>query len=173
MRHTTLTDFRSHIAQHLDAVENDRVELVVTRQNHEPCVVLPLLAELEGLRETLHLLASRATRGTSLSPSPNLKRARPAEAADEAVKLVFTPQAWADYLYWQEADAGVLARQRTHKGCVALPLSGSRASRSLWRAISGVFGRDALRASTGWSIAFPAVSDAQALEIVACRYHYD
>lgn len=59
MRHTTLTDFRSHIAQHLDAVENDRVELIVTRQNHEPCVVLPL-AELEGLRETIHLLSSRA-----------------------------------------------------------------------------------------------------------------
>jgi antitoxin YefM len=59
MRHTTLTDFRGNIARHLDEVENDRVELIVTRQNHEPCVVMPL-AELEGLRETLHLLASRA-----------------------------------------------------------------------------------------------------------------
>jgi antitoxin YefM len=60
MRHTSLTDFRANIARHLDAVENDRVELIVTRQNHEPCVVMPL-AELEGLRETLHLLGSRAS----------------------------------------------------------------------------------------------------------------
>ncbi len=44
---------------HFDKVEQDRTELVVTRQNHEPVVVLPL-AELEGLRETLHLLSTPA-----------------------------------------------------------------------------------------------------------------
>lgn len=57
MAHATLTDFRSNIARYFDQIEADRTELVVTRQNHEPCVVLPL-AELEGLRETLYLLGS-------------------------------------------------------------------------------------------------------------------
>ena len=57
--HTTLSDFRANIARFLDQVEQDRAELIVTRQNHEPCVVMPL-SELEGLKETLHLLASRA-----------------------------------------------------------------------------------------------------------------
>jgi antitoxin YefM len=45
------------MAKHFDKLEQDRTELVVTRQNHEPVVIMPL-AELEGLRETLHLLSS-------------------------------------------------------------------------------------------------------------------
>ena len=57
MAYATLTDFRSNIARYFDQIVADRTELVVTRQNHEPCVVLPL-AELAGLRETLHLLSS-------------------------------------------------------------------------------------------------------------------
>ena len=59
MSHVTFTEFRANMAKHLDKVEADRDELVVTRQNHEPVVVLPL-AELEGLRETLHLLSTPA-----------------------------------------------------------------------------------------------------------------
>jgi antitoxin YefM len=47
------------MAKHFDKLEQDRTELVVTRQNHEPVVIMPL-AELEGLRETLHLLGSPA-----------------------------------------------------------------------------------------------------------------
>ena len=52
----TLTNLRANIAKHFDKVEADRVELVVTRQNREPLVIMPL-AELEGLRETVHLLS--------------------------------------------------------------------------------------------------------------------
>lgn len=55
----TLTELRANMASHFDKVEQDRTELVVTRQNHEPVVIMPL-AELEGLRETLHLLSSPA-----------------------------------------------------------------------------------------------------------------
>lgn len=47
------------MALHFDRVEADRSELVITRQGHEPMVVMPL-AELEGLRETLHLLSNPA-----------------------------------------------------------------------------------------------------------------
>ena len=57
MSHISFTEFRTNMASHLDQLEADRDELIVTRQNHEPVVVMAL-AELEGLRETLHLLSS-------------------------------------------------------------------------------------------------------------------
>ena len=59
MRHVSFTELRASMAKHFDEVEADRTELIVTRQNHEPLVVMPL-AELEGLRETLHLLGTPA-----------------------------------------------------------------------------------------------------------------
>ena len=59
MTHVNFSDFRAHMARHLDKVEADRTELVVTRQGHEPVVLLPL-ADLEGLRETMHLLGTQA-----------------------------------------------------------------------------------------------------------------
>lgn len=59
MRHVSFTELRASMASHFDRVEADRDELIVTRQNHEPLVVMPL-AELEGLRETLHLLSTPA-----------------------------------------------------------------------------------------------------------------
>jgi antitoxin YefM len=60
MSHVSFTELRANMAKHFDRVESDRTELVVTRQNHEPVVVMPL-AELEGLRETLHLLSTPAS----------------------------------------------------------------------------------------------------------------
>lgn len=57
MSYISFTDFRANMATHLDRLESDRDELIVTRQNHEPVVIMPL-AELAGMRETLHLLGS-------------------------------------------------------------------------------------------------------------------
>ncbi len=57
MKRISFTEFRADMATHLDQLEADRGELVVTRQNHEHVVVMRL-TELEGLRETLHLLGS-------------------------------------------------------------------------------------------------------------------
>ena len=59
MAHVTLTELRANMAKHLDQIESDRTELVVTRQNHEAVVILPL-SEFEGMRETLHLLSTPA-----------------------------------------------------------------------------------------------------------------
>ncbi|UHC19751.1 type II toxin-antitoxin system Phd/YefM family antitoxin [Methylobacterium currus] len=59
MTHVSLTELRQSIATHFDRVERDREELVVTRQGHEPLVLLPL-AELESLRDTPHLLGTPA-----------------------------------------------------------------------------------------------------------------
>lgn len=59
MAYATFTDLRNNLATHLDKVEQDRVELVVTRQGHEPVVILPL-ADWEGMNETMYLLGSSA-----------------------------------------------------------------------------------------------------------------
>ncbi|WP_375408563.1 type II toxin-antitoxin system Phd/YefM family antitoxin [uncultured Methylobacterium sp.] len=59
MAQVGFTELRNNLATHFDRVENDWAELVVTRQNHEALVILPL-AELESMRETLHLLGTPA-----------------------------------------------------------------------------------------------------------------
>jgi antitoxin YefM len=59
VRHASLSEFRANIASHLDRLEQDRDHLLVTRQGHEPVVVLPL-SEWEGMEATLHLLSNPA-----------------------------------------------------------------------------------------------------------------
>jgi antitoxin YefM len=49
--------FKRLSATDLDRLEKERGELVVMRDGHEPMVILPQ-SELEGLKETLHLLSS-------------------------------------------------------------------------------------------------------------------
>lgn len=59
MAHVNFTELRANMAAHFDRVEADRKELIVTRQNHEP-VVIVALSEWEGMQETLHLLGNSA-----------------------------------------------------------------------------------------------------------------
>lgn len=59
MPEITFNELRADIAKHFERIDSDRAELVVTRQNREPVVIMAL-AELEGLRETLHLLSTPA-----------------------------------------------------------------------------------------------------------------
>lgn len=53
------TELRRNLAEHLDRVESDRVELIVSRRDREDLAIIPL-AELESLRETMHLLGTPA-----------------------------------------------------------------------------------------------------------------
>lgn len=84
MRHVSFTELRASMAAHFDRVEADRAELVVTRQNHEPLVVMPL-AELEGLRETLHLLSTPA------NAEHLLRSIAEADAGDVVVRELIEP----------------------------------------------------------------------------------
>ena len=59
MRTISFTESRAHYAETLDAVVNDREEVVVTRSGHEP-VVIVALSEYESLRESAYLLRSPA-----------------------------------------------------------------------------------------------------------------
>jgi antitoxin YefM len=72
MNHVSFTDLRANMASHFDRLENDRSELVVTRQNHEPVVIMPL-SELEGMRETLHLLSTPANAARLLASITQLE----------------------------------------------------------------------------------------------------
>jgi antitoxin YefM len=59
MGHVNFTEFRANMAAHMDRLEQDRDQLVVTRQGHEPMVVMPL-KDLQGIEETLYLLGNPA-----------------------------------------------------------------------------------------------------------------
>jgi antitoxin YefM len=53
------TESRARYAEVLDAVTNDREEVVVTRAGHDPVVIVSL-EDYESLRETAYLLRSPA-----------------------------------------------------------------------------------------------------------------
>jgi antitoxin YefM len=53
----TYSESRAHYAETLDAVVDDREEVVITRSGHEP-VVIVALSEWESLKETAYLLRS-------------------------------------------------------------------------------------------------------------------
>src|SRR5215471_3840216 len=53
----TYSESRAHYAETLDAVIDDREEVVVTRAGHEP-VVIVALSEYESLKESAYLLRS-------------------------------------------------------------------------------------------------------------------
>lgn len=61
MKVVSLSELRSNIAKHFDSVEADRDELIVTRQNREPMVVMSL-ADFESWKETMYLTANPVNR---------------------------------------------------------------------------------------------------------------
>ena len=77
MPYVTFTDLRRNLASHLDRIEADRTELVVTRQNHDPVVIIAL-SEWEGMKETVQLLSTCA----------NARQLRESIAEADAGKLV-------------------------------------------------------------------------------------
>ena len=59
MKTMSYTESRANYADVLDAVVNDREEVVITRAGHEPVVIMSL-ADFESLRETAYLMRSPA-----------------------------------------------------------------------------------------------------------------
>lgn len=57
MKTMTYSESRANYAATLDAVVNDREEVIITRAGHDP-VVIVALDEYESLRETAYLLRS-------------------------------------------------------------------------------------------------------------------
>ena len=78
MPHVSFSELRANMASHFDRIEADRTELIVTRQNHEPVVVMAL-SEWEAIQETMHLLSSPAN-------AEHLRRSIAQADAGEAVE---------------------------------------------------------------------------------------
>jgi antitoxin YefM len=87
MRHASLSEFRANIASHLDRLEQDRDHLLVTRQGHEPVVVLPL-KDWEGMEETLYLLGNLANAQFLKESIAELNAGEPVEVDPNTLKPV-------------------------------------------------------------------------------------
>jgi toxin YoeB len=88
------------------------------------------------------------------------------------VKLVFTSAAWTDYVQWQTEDAMAVARINLLIGeCLRHPFTGTGKPEPLKRNLSGWWSR---RITREHRLVYRVTGkvDAQALEVLSCRYHY-
>ncbi|MEA3012445.1 MAG: toxin YoeB [Sphingomonadales bacterium] len=84
------------------------------------------------------------------------------------MKLVFSEQAWDDYLYWQQQDTKLLARiNLLIKECTRTPFTGTGKPEPLRGALSGWWSR---RINREHRLVYKAADDS--LLIAQCRYHY-
>jgi antitoxin YefM len=75
MRTMTYTESRARYAEVLDAVIENREEIVITRAGHEPAVIMAL-AEYESLLETMHLFRNPANAQKILNSIEQLESGR-------------------------------------------------------------------------------------------------
>lgn len=84
------------------------------------------------------------------------------------MKLVFSPQAWDDYLYWQEIDRKLSARiNGLIKECLRTPFQGTGKPEPLRGELKGFWSR---RIDQEHRLVYKASDDR--LLIVQCRFHY-
>ncbi|WP_306118568.1 MULTISPECIES: type II toxin-antitoxin system prevent-host-death family antitoxin [unclassified Roseitalea] len=79
------SEFRANIAKLLDQVEDDRKELIVTRQGKQPMVVIPL-EEYESWKETDYLLSNPVNRAVLLESIRQLDAGEGIEMTIEELK---------------------------------------------------------------------------------------
>lgn len=75
MKTMSYTESRARYAEVLDAVANDREEVVITRAGHAPVVIVSL-EDFESLRETAYLLRSPANARRLLDAMERLETGR-------------------------------------------------------------------------------------------------
>jgi antitoxin YefM len=80
VRTMTLVESLANFTETLDSVANDREEVLVTRDGHEP-VVIVALADYESLKETVYLLGNPQNARRLISAIQHL------ESGDEPHKL--------------------------------------------------------------------------------------
>lgn len=88
------------------------------------------------------------------------------------MKLVFDREAWAEYVAWQAEDAKVVGRINALIGeCLRDPFRGTGKPEPLRRNLSGWWSR---RITSEHRLVYRVTGkgEAQALEILSCRYHY-
>ena len=75
MRTVSYSESRANYAEILNAVEDDREEIVITRAGHEP-VVMIALSEYESMKETAYLMRSPANARHILNSIAELEQGR-------------------------------------------------------------------------------------------------
>jgi len=85
------------------------------------------------------------------------------------LNLLFSPQAWEDYLYWQQADKKLIRRiNDLLKDIVGSPYEGIGKPEPLRHALAGFWSR---RITDEHRLVYRIKG--QNLEIVQLRYHYE
>ena len=88
------------------------------------------------------------------------------------MKLVFDREAWAEYVAWQAEDAKIVARINALIGeCLRDPFRGTGKPEPLRQQLSGWWSR---RITGEHRLVYRVTGkgEAQALEVLSCRYHY-
>lgn len=86
-----------------------------------------------------------------------------------ARNLTFTDRAWSDYLWWQANDPAMLTRLNALiRECQRTPFKGTGKPEPLRNDLRGFWSRRVTKADR---LVYRAT--AAAIEIVACRFHYD
>ncbi len=88
------------------------------------------------------------------------------------MRLIWAQQAWDDYLYWQENDRGmVLKINALILACKHDPFKGIGKPEPLKATLLGWWSRR-ITGENRFVYRVTGTSDAKALEIALCRYHY-
>jgi antitoxin YefM len=85
MSPVTTTEFRRNLARYLDQVESDHAGLTVTRDGHDPVVVVTQ-ADWDSLNETLYLLGNPANVEHLTESIAEFERG-------EGIEMVYDPKA--------------------------------------------------------------------------------
>jgi len=88
------------------------------------------------------------------------------------VRLIFTLDAWRDYVKWSVDDPAILARiNLLIEECVRHPFTGTGKPEPLRRNLSGWWSR---RINREHRLVYrvSGSGEGQALEVLSCRYHY-
>jgi toxin YoeB len=89
------------------------------------------------------------------------------------MKLVFSEAAWTDYLFWQQTDMAMLARLNALiKDTIRSPFIGIGKPEPLVGDLKGWWSRRITREHR-LVYRVGGIGAQQALEIAACRFHYD
>jgi toxin YoeB len=89
------------------------------------------------------------------------------------MKLVFSPSAWSDYLYWQQTDPAVLARaNEVIRDALRSPFTGIGKPEPLVGTLKGWWSRRLTREHR-LVYRVTGTGETQALEIAGCRFHYE
>ena len=87
MIHVSFTDLRKRLAHFMDRAVDDRAPVLVTRQGHEP-VVLLAQSEYDSMLETLHLLSTPANAQALMKAIEEMERGEGIEVEwDEAAGM--------------------------------------------------------------------------------------